>query len=259
MSLDVNKTVEALLISTSEPLSMKDLVSVFHKYREAMVAEAGSTDGDEAHLISVDKVKKTDIEAALKTIRETAESENLAYRLVEGPKGYYLATAPQYADFVRLLRAEPKPMKLTMAALETLSIVAYRQPVTRAEIEAIRGVSVDSPINRLIELELIVVTGRAELPGRPIQYGTTDKFLEFSGIKDLEDLPASDIMNNAQIDDLMRKESEEASVVNDASVGLPKETEPSELPLDETFVEVDWQKENMESDAYVENREGETV
>ena len=150
-------------------------------------------------------------------------------------------------------------MKLTMATLETLSIVAYRQPVTRAEIEAIRGVSVDSPINRLLELELIVVTGRAELPGRPIQYGTTDQFLEFSGIKDLQELPASDIMTNVQIDDFMRKDSEEESVVSDESVGLPKEAEPSELPLDETFVEVDWQKENIESDAFIENREGETV
>ena len=259
MNLDLKKTVEALLISTSEPLTLKNLLSVFHKYQEAKVEEASTLEADEDVSLDLGTVKKADVEMALKSIRESAESENLAYRLVEGPKGYYLATAPQYADFVRLLRAEPKPMKLTMATLETLSIVAYRQPVTRAEIEAIRGVSVDSPINRLLELELIVVTGRAELPGRPIQYGTTDKFLEFSGIKDLEDLPASDIMNNTQIDDFMRKESEVETVVNDSTVGLPKETEPSELPLDETFVEVDWQKENIESDAYIENREGETV
>ena len=66
--------------------------------------------------------------------------EDLAYRLVDGPKGFYLATAPQFSDYIRLLRAEPKPMKLTMATLETLSIIAYRQPVTRAEIESIRGV-----------------------------------------------------------------------------------------------------------------------
>ena len=259
MNLDLKKTVEALLISTSEPLTLKNLLSVFNKYQEAKVEEACTLEADEVVSLDLGTVKKTDVEMVLKNIRESAESENLAYRLVEGPKGYYLATAPQYADFVRLLRAEPKPMKLTMATLETLSIVAYRQPVTRAEIEAIRGVSVDSPINRLLELELIVVTGRAELPGRPIQYGTTDKFLEFSGIKDLEDLPASDIMNNTQIDDFMRKESEAETVVNDSTVGLPKETEPSELPLDETFVEVDWQKENIESDAYIENREGETV
>ena len=163
-----------------------------------------------------------------------------------------MATAPQFSDYIRLLRAEPKPMKLTMATLETLSIIAYRQPVTRAEIESIRGVSVDSPVNRLLEIELIEVVGRAELPGRPIQYGTTEKFLEFSGIKDLEDLPTSDILTNVQIDDFMRKDKESESEISDEAVGLAKETNASELPLEETFVEVDWQKENMESDAYLE-------
>ena len=259
MSLDLKKTVEALLMSTSDPLSLKDLMSVFQKYKEQLEAETSGEDAGEVDLILTDTVKKNDLESVLKTIMEEAESNDLSYRLVEGPKGYFLSTAPQYSDFIRLLRAEPKPMKLTMATLETLSIVAYRQPVTRAEIEAIRGVSVDSPINRLLELELILVTGRAELPGRPIQYGTTDQFLEFSGIKDLQELPASDIMTNVQIDDFMRKDSEEESVVSDESVGLPKEAKPSELPLDETFVEVDWQKENIESDAFIENREGGTV
>ena len=91
---------------------------------------------------------------------EEAELEDRAYRLVDGPKGFYLATAPQFSDYIRLLRAEPKPMKLTMATLETLSIIAYRQPVTRAEIESIRGVSVDSPVNRLLEIELIEVIGQ---------------------------------------------------------------------------------------------------
>ena len=110
----------------------------------------------------------------------------------------------------------------------------------------------DSPVNRLLEIELIEVVGRAELPGRPIQYGTTEKFLEFSGIKDLEDLPTSDILTNVQIDDFMRKDKESESEISDEAVGLAKETNASELPLEETFVEVDWQKENMESDAYLE-------
>jgi segregation and condensation protein B len=116
---------------------------------------------------------------------------------------------------------------------------------------------VDSPVGRLLELELILITGRAELPGRPIQYGTTEKFLEFSGIKDLEDLPASDIMTNVQIDDCMRKDGQTDAVVDDATMGLPKETEPSELPLDETYVEVEWQKENIEADSFTENSDEE--
>ncbi len=116
-------------------------------------------------------------------------------------------------------------------------------------MEAIRGVSVDGPLNRLIELELVLVTGRAELPGRPIQYGTTEKFLEFTGIKELDELPASDVLSNHQIDDWMRRSEEPEESITDEDMGLAKERNPDELPLDEKFVEMDWQKENAESDA----------
>lgn len=253
MNPKLKKILEALLISTSEPLTVKDLLKLFHKYEEQLVDSQKTEDEDsEEESEDLGSVKKKDLEWALQSIMEEAEVEDRAYRLVDGAKGFYLATAPQFSDYIRLLRAEPKPMKLTMATMETLSIIAYRQPVTRAEIESIRGVSVDSPVNRLLEIELIEVVGRAELPGRPIQYGTTEKFLEFSGIKDLEDLPTSDILTNVQIDDFMRKDKEFESEISDEAVGLAKETKASELPLEETFVEVDWQKENMESDAYLE-------
>ena len=140
-------------------------------------------------------------------------------------------------------------MKLSPAALETLAIVAYRQPVTRAELEAIRGVSADSALNRLIEHELVQVIGRAELPGRPIQYGTTDAFLEFTGIKELDQLPASDVLSHHQIDDWMRDSESPRPEPTDADVGLANEPNPDELPLDQEFAEIEWQKENAESDA----------
>ena len=253
MNPKLKKIVEALLISTSEPLKVKDILKLFRRYEEQLEESLKTEiEGEEEENEALELVKKKDLEMTLRSIMEEAEVKDLAYRLVDGPKGFYLATAPQFSEYIRLLRSEPKPMKLTMATLETLSIIAYRQPVTRAEIESIRGVSVDSPVNRLLEIELIEVVGRAELPGRPIQYGTTEKFLEFSGIKDLEDLPTSDILTNVQIDDFMRKDKESESEISDEAVGLAKETSASELPLEETFVEVDWQKENMESDAYLE-------
>ena len=263
MQRDLKKIVEALLLSTSEPLSIKDLLALFSKYREEVEAMNSASAVDaESDPIEVEAgawapVKKKDLEGVLQAIMEEAEAEDRSYRLAEGTKGFYLATAPQFSDYIRLLRAEPKPMKLTAATLETLSIIAYRQPVTRAEIESIRGVSVDSPINRLLEIELIEVIGRAELPGRPIQYGTSEKFSEFSGIVNLDDLPASDILTQVQIDEFMRKDAAGETVLSDESVGLAKEIEPSELPLEETFVEVDWQKENIESDAFLEASEGE--
>jgi len=136
---------------------------------------------------------------------------------------------------VRLLRDEPPPVRLSQAALETLAVVAYRQPVTRGEIETIRGVSAEAGVNKLLERGLIYVAGRAELPGRPIQFGTTDEFLEFVGIKSLAELPASDVLSNRQIDDWLRQ-SENPAQVGDKDVGLETAElplEPAEEPVDE--------------------------
>ncbi|ADE55346.1 SMC-Scp complex subunit ScpB [Coraliomargarita akajimensis] len=253
MELDLKKTLEALLLSIAEPISLKDLVKLFARYHEELLEQAEeakqSTEDDANEIVVPDKIREPQIREAITALTDTAEVEDKAYRILEGPNGYQLVTAPQFAEFVRLLRGEARPMKLSPAAMETMSIVAYRQPVTRAEIEAIRGVSADGPLNRLIELELVQVTGRAELPGRPIQYGTTEKFLEFTGIVELDELPASDVLSNHQIDDWMRKSEEPEEDISDQDVGLPKEPNPGELPLDEEFAEIDWQQENAESDA----------
>ncbi|MEM1222100.1 MAG: SMC-Scp complex subunit ScpB [Verrucomicrobiota bacterium] len=257
MELDLKKTLQALLLSTAEPINLKELVKIFARYHEQLALE--EKDFDEASDPNPDEegaseealskpVTLAQVRDAMNALIDEAEVEDKAYRIIEGPEGYQIVTAPQFAEFVRLLRGEPRPMKLSPAALETLSIIAYRQPVTRAEMEAIRGVSVDSALNKVLELDLVLVTGRAELPGRPIQYGTTEKFLEFTGIKDLDELPASDVLSNAQIDDWMRKSEEPKEDISDQDVGLAKERRPDELPLDEKFVEVDWQDENMESD-----------
>jgi segregation and condensation protein B len=259
MDFDLKKTLEALLLSTAEPITLKDVVKIFERYHQELVdsledsseASEGAEDAAEDSELSgvPGPVSSAEIEEGLRSLTDEAEVENKAYRVVEGPNGFQIVTAPQFAEFVRLLRGEPRPMKLSPAALETMSIIAYRQPVTRAEMEAIRGVSVDSALNKLIELELVHVTGRAELPGRPIQYGTTEKFLEFTGIKELDELPASDVLSNHQIDDWMRRSEEPEEEISDEDVGLSREPKRDELPLDETFVEVDWQRENAESDA----------
>lgn len=253
MEINLHKTLEALLLSTAEPITLKDLLKLFARYHEDAVAAAeearASTEEDANEVEEPEMVTQDQIEEALTSLTDAAEVEDKAYRITEGPNGYQIVTAPQYAEFVRLLRGEPRPMKLSPAALETMSIIAYRQPVTRAEMEAIRGVSVDSALNKLLELELVHVTGRAELPGRPIQYGTTDKFLEFTGIKELDELPASDVLTNHQIDEWMRHTDEPIEEISDEDVGLAREPNPDELPLDESFAEIDWKKENAESDA----------
>ena len=253
MEINLKKTLEALLLSTAEPIALKEIVRIFARHHQEQL------DAAEAQIESIDTiategstsnlVTQAQIRAALVSMTDFAEVEDLAYRITEGPNGYQLVTAPQFAEFVRLLRREPRPMKLSSAALETMAIVAYRQPVTRAEIETIRGVCADGPLNRLIELELVQVTGRAELPGRPIQYGTTDQFLEFAGIKELDELPASDVLSNHEIDDWMRESDSPEEAISDQDVGLAKELKTDELPLEATYAAIEWKKENVENDA----------
>ena len=170
--------------------------------------------------VAVTALTATQIREAVDALEAEMREANDACRILQGPEGFRLVISPAYSDWVRLLRGEPRPQRLSPASLETLSIVAYRQPVTRSEMEAIRGVSVDSALNRLLELELVAVTGRAELPGRPIQYGTTDKFLDFTGLRSLGELPASDVLSPAQISEWITRATTPVNI-GDSEVGLP--------------------------------------
>jgi segregation and condensation protein B len=136
-------------------------------------------------------------------------------------------THPRFGRWLRILRQEPPPVKLSQSAIETLAVVAYRQPVTRSEIENIRGVSAEAGINKLLERELVYITGRADTPGRPLQYGTTDQFLEYIGIKALDEMPASDVLSSRQIDAWL-KNSSSAHKPTDTDMGLSDE----QLPLE---------------------------
>lgn len=172
-------------------------------------------------------ITATQIREAMDGIATDLRARDEVFFLIDGSNGYRLVTNPKAARWVRLLRDEPPPVRLSQAALETLAVIAYRQPVTRGEIESIRGVSAEAGVNKLLERGLIYVAGRAELPGRPIQFGTTDEFLEFVGIKSLAEMPASDVLSNRQIDDWL-KQAENPAHVEDKDLGL----ETGELPLD---------------------------
>jgi Predicted transcriptional regulator containing the HTH domain len=143
-------------------------------------------------------------------------------------------------------------VKLSQSALETLAVVAYRQPVTRSEIEAIRGVSADAGLAKLMERELVYIVGRADLPGRPLQYGTTDKFLEFVGVKSLMELPASDVLSPRQIDEWLNRAAN-VTPPADAEMGLPLEEGEGESPsLEPVEIEHVEGAEHAESEATVE-------
>jgi segregation and condensation protein B len=245
MEFDLKKTLLALLHSTNEPLSIKDVQAVitrYHDQAEQLLAEQEEENGDSATAdedgqgIMRDLLQQVpslltsaQIRDAMESITEDLKASEAVFRLKEGPNGYRLAIAPRYAEWVRLLRDEPRPQRLSPAALETLAIIAYRQPVTRAEIEAIRGVSVDSALNKILERELVYVVGRAELPGRPLQYGTTDNFLEYCGIRSLEELPSSDVLSPNQITEWIHAATIPEEEISDEDVGLAGEQEEGML------------------------------
>ena len=132
---------------------------------------------------------RVELRAALAELASRTERERRGVRLIEVAGGYQLRTAPEYTEWVRRL-FQQKPWRLTRATLETLAIVAYKQPITRAEIEAIRGVDADSVLASLLARKLVRIVGRKEVIGRPLLYGTTRQFLEVFGLKDLTGLPA---------------------------------------------------------------------
>lgn len=235
IQFDLKKVLEALLFSTSEPLSIREIQSVFSRFHDRAEKmgrplnpdfEAGGLAASEASFPSelIDEVPAlvtgTRIRDELEKIKSRLAESSSPYQIQETSRGFRVVITPEYGFWVRLLREDAKPVRLSQAALETLAIIAYRQPVTRSEMESIRGVKVDSVLQRLVEFELVYAMGRAELPGRPVQFGTTDKFLEFTGVRGLDDLPSTDVLSPEQLDEWINKANEPVQL-GDADVGLP--------------------------------------
>lgn len=276
MAFNLKKVLKALLLSSNQPLAIKDIQAAFTRFHdraldftdqmaeeapsgqavptsEGAPAPEGVTAADatapapgteEVAEIAVEGPQDPELYSEVPTlitatqIRETMDELASDLRvadegllLIEGNAGYRLVTHPRFARWIRILRQEPPPVKLSQSAIETLAVIAYRQPVTRGEIETIRGVSAEAGINKLLERELIYIVGRADTPGRPIQYGTTDQFLEFVGIKSLDELPASDVLSSRQIDEWL-KTNENPRHPSDTDMGLANEQLPLEAASD---------------------------
>lgn len=138
---------------------------------------------------------KERLESALQELRKTYDEEGRTLQVMQVAGGWQLATRPEFGLWVRKLYHNKMTVRLTQAALETLCIIAYKQPLTRAEIEAIRGVEVIGPLETLTQRKLITVVGRRESIGRPILYGTTSEFLRQFGLNSLDDLPKLESFN----------------------------------------------------------------
>lgn len=259
MAFNLKKVLKALLLSSNQPLAIKDIQAAFTRFHElalyqpedetpaadenknaegsvaapaaeaAEVAEVNAEPPQDPELYEdvPSLITATQIREVIDEIAAELRASDDGLLLIEGSNGYRLVTHPRFARWVRILRAEPPPVKLSQSSIETLAVVAYRQPVTRGEIETIRGVSAEAGLNKLLERELIYIVGRADLPGRPIQYGTTDQFLEFVGVKSLDELPASDVLSSRQIDEWL-KNSSTAHKPTDTDMGLSDEQLPFE-------------------------------
>ena len=160
--------LEALLLGTHHPL----------------------TAGRLAELLELDSTKP--LRKAVRALNEQYQAGGRSFRVEQVAGGYQILTLPEFGNALKKLHQREADAKLTKAALETLAIVAYKQPILRADVEAIRGVACGETIRSLMEKHLVKIAGRAELPGRPILYGTTKRFLELFGLNSLKDLPQSE-------------------------------------------------------------------
>ena len=152
---------------------------------------------------------KKELKKLIEEMKEEYDKEDRGIRLIELDNKYQLCTKNEYYDILAKIVNMPKKHVLTDVLLETLSIIAYKQPVTRAEIEKIRGVSCSHAVNRLIEYNLVTEVGRLAAPGHPILFGTTDDFLRSFGISSMDELP--DISPD-KIEDFRRQAEEEAGI-----------------------------------------------
>jgi segregation and condensation protein B len=176
----LSHVIEAILFASQKAVTPKELVT---HLKGAATAEPESVAAAFA------KIKEADIREVLVELQAEVAASGRAYQVRETATGWLLSSAPGYAPWLRALYPEAKPTRLSPSALETLAIIAYRQPIARADMEAVRGVSVDGVMQTLLDRGLVKIAGRAEVAGRPLLYATTQYFLDHFGLRHLDELP----------------------------------------------------------------------
>ena len=203
--MELPAIIEALLIASEDPLPSPEIARLI-RARVAEVEDSLTIDAEDdtsptlpEDLAAVAAVNEDEVTAAITQLNHSYETTGRSFLCIQRAKGWKIFTRPEFADFVRHLFPEKKPSRLSAPAMETLAIVAYRQPVTKASIEAVRGVSCDGMLQKLLDRELIKIGGRAELPGRPLLYETTDLFFEHFGVNSVEELPNASELRSVKL------------------------------------------------------------
>lgn len=179
-----NSIIEALIFASEDSISSSELIKAIK-----------GIDGEDIQITS------DDIESCIEVLNSKYKAENLSVKIIKISNGFLFATKPEYAKYVGYLSSEKSKRRLSQAALETLAIIAYKQPITKPEVESIRGVNSDYMLNTLLEKDLITISGRAETVGRPLLYVTTNEFLKYFGLNNISDLPKP-----REIDEIMQDE-----------------------------------------------------
>lgn len=195
--MSLSQVVEALLFAAQKPLTARELAT----------AIKGAGGEDELAPNEFAKTTEAQVAAALEQLKIEYVQQNRAFQLAEKAEGWQLVSDPAYGSWVRQLFPAAKPARLTPPSLETLAIIAYRQPITRADVEAVRGVAVDGVLQNLMERGLVRIAGRAEVPGRPLLYETTQFFLEHFGLRDLDELPNAEELRTRYLPVAPQKEA----------------------------------------------------
>jgi segregation and condensation protein B len=167
-----NSVIEALIFSSDDPLPSLEIIKAIK-----------GIDGEDTQITS------DEIETTIDELNKKYDEQSISVKIIRISGGFLFATRPEYAKYVGYLSSEKSKRRLSQAAVETLAIIAYKQPITKPELESIRGVNSDYILNTLLEKNLIAITGRAETIGRPLLYGTTPEFLKYFLLDKLSDLP----------------------------------------------------------------------
>lgn len=162
--------IEALIFCAPKPITIKEIIDCLKEMFEAEIPEE-------------------DVTSAIAQLKERYEGDQYSISIIESGGGFQFLTKPAYQASIGILLKQQSKKRLSKSALETLSIIAYKQPITKGEMEQIRGVSCDYTVQRLLEKELVEIKGKTDGVGRPILYGTSQKFMDYFGINDLKELP----------------------------------------------------------------------
>ena len=225
--MELIKIVEAMLFSYQEPLSV-ELICRAVKETAKDILEASEDDSTETarEAAALVKVTEEQVSQAIADLINLYDRQEHSFTLADRSTGWRLCAKAEFAEWCRALYPGKKIHRLSQPALETLAIIAYRQPITRSGMEAVRGVSVDAMVQQLLDRGLIKIEGRAELPGKPLLYGTTEGFLEHFSIKTIDDLPNSQELRRIKLP--TAPEPESAAPAEPEQLSLTSNAEPAD-------------------------------